>query len=164
MSITRSERVNIELKLTLQAADEYTNNSGNPVIRKPRGLYIKVFHYTDQLTIEYHNSDCQLNEPITSQVRVTSAERGKMGVSLDRGSDWWRKWRDIFGGQSHSVAMQLKQSRLYFKLNRESLSERYLNTLKCGDSASFSGKSGHEMSELSIYFSTFCILNTFADE
>ena len=39
-SITRSERVNIKLKLTLQAADEYTNNTGNPVIRKPRGLYI----------------------------------------------------------------------------------------------------------------------------
>ena len=49
LSITRNEMVNIKLKLTLQAADEYTNNTGNPVIRKPRGLYIyiTVFHYTD---------------------------------------------------------------------------------------------------------------------
>ena len=75
-------------------------------------IYITVFHYTDQLTIEYHNSDCQSNEPITSQVRVTGAQRGKMGVSPDRSSDWWRKWRNILGGQSHSVAMQLKQSGL----------------------------------------------------
>ena len=112
LSITRSERVNIKLKLTLQAADEYTNNTGNPVIRKPRGLYVTVFHYTDQLTIEYHNSDCQSNKPITPQVRVIGAQRWKMGVSLDRSSDWWRIWRDIFGGQSYSVAMQLKQSRL----------------------------------------------------
>lgn len=116
LSITRSERVNIKLKLTLQAADEYTNNTTNPVIRKPRGLYITIFHYTDQFPIKYHNSDCQSNEPITSQVLVTGVQRGKMGVSLDRSSDWWRKWRDIFGGQSHSVAMQLKQSRLLSRL------------------------------------------------
>lgn len=37
-------------------------------------------------------------QPIASQVRVTGAQRGKMGVSLDRSSDWWRRWRDIFGG------------------------------------------------------------------
>lgn len=92
-------------------------------------------------------------QSIASQVRVTGAQRGKMGVSLDRSSDWWRKWRDIFGDQSHCVAMQLKQSRL-------GLSERYLNTLKCGDSASFSGKLWHEMSVLSIP----CILRTFALE
>ena len=59
----------------------------------------------------------------------------------------------FFGDQSHCVAMQLKQSRL-------GLSERYLNTLKCGDSASFSGKLWHEMSVLSIP----CILRTFALE
>lgn len=37
-------------------------------------------------------------QPIASQVLVTGAQRGKMGVSLDRSSDWWRKWRDIFWG------------------------------------------------------------------
>ena len=37
-------------------------------------------------------------QPIASQVRVTGGQRGKMGVSLDCSSDWWRKWHDIFWG------------------------------------------------------------------
>ena len=113
-----------------------------------------VFQYTNQFPIEYHNSDCQLNAPIASQVRVTGAQRGKMGVSLDRSSDWWRKWRDIFGGP---ITLRYNAA---IKQSRRGLPERYLNTLKCGDSASFSGKFWHEMSELSIS----CILRTFALE
>ena len=92
-------------------------------------------------------------QPIASQVRVTGAQRGKMGGALIVVLIGGENGVIFFGGQSHCVAMQLKQSRL-------GLSERYLNTLKCGDSASFSGKLWHEMSVLSIS----CILRTFALE
>ena len=61
LSITRSERVNIKLKLTLQAADEYTNNTGNPVIRKPRGLYI---YYGISLHRPVNNRVLQFRLPI----------------------------------------------------------------------------------------------------
>ena len=61
LSITRNEMVNIKLKLTLQAADEYTNNTGNPVIRKPRGLYI---YYGISLHRLVNNRVSQLRLPI----------------------------------------------------------------------------------------------------
>ena len=73
-SISRSERVNIKIKLTLQAADEYTNNTGNPVIRKPRGLYVMVFYYTNQFPIEYHNSTNRISSTCN---RCTARENGR---------------------------------------------------------------------------------------
>ena len=74
LSISRSERVNIKIKLTLQAADEYTNNTGNPVIRKPRGLYVMVFYYTNQFPIEYHNSTNRISSTCN---RWTARENGR---------------------------------------------------------------------------------------
>ena len=58
-------------------------------------IYITVFHYTDQFPIKYHNSDCQSNEPITPQARVTGAQRGKMGDSASFSRKLWHEMSEL---------------------------------------------------------------------